>query len=216
MKRIVLTIISDPACPWCFIGKARLDAALALRPGSPFDPYWSPYELNPDMPRGGMDRRVYLESKFGGPAGAARVYDAVTSAAAADGLSLALDRIARQPASADASRLIRWAQRDGRGHAAAQALFEAWFQQGRDIGDHATLAEIAQEIGADAEAARAHLASPADAAETRAQAARWRALGVEGVPAYIIGDVGATTGAQSVAFWLAVIDRLTARALREG
>jgi predicted DsbA family dithiol-disulfide isomerase len=215
VRRIRLTIISDPVCPWCFIGKARLDAALAQRPAALIEPFWSPYALNPDMPAAGMDRKAYTEGKFGGADGAARVYGAIASAAEADGLALALDRIERQPNSTDASRLIRWAQRQGRGHAAAQAVFAAWFQQGRDIGDATTLAAIAEEIGADGSAARAHLDSGADVAETIAEAARWRALGVDGVPAYIIGDLGATTGAQPAAFWLSVIDRLAARAGQE-
>ena len=110
---IKLEIISDPICPWCYIGKARLDQAIAETGIDPFDISWRIFQLNPDMPPEGMDRQAYLEAKFGGPAGAERVYSRVRQVAAESGLDLKFDAIPRTPNTFDAHRLIRWAKATG-------------------------------------------------------------------------------------------------------
>ena len=106
---IPLDILSDPICPWCYIGKANLDRALAARPGHPLTIQWHPFQLNPDMPAGGMDRRAYLEAKFGGREAAVQVYGRIADAAEAAGLSIDFAGISRTPNTIDAHRLIHWA-----------------------------------------------------------------------------------------------------------
>ena len=140
---IKLDILSDPICPWCFIGKANLDRALEQRPDHPFVIEWHPFQLNPDMPAEGMDRRAYLEAKFGGRDGAVRAYTPVLQAAERAGLTINFEGIARTPNTLDAHRLIHWAGLEGRQTAVVSALFRAYFVDGRDIGDSAVLADIA-------------------------------------------------------------------------
>ena len=205
---VKLDIISDPVCPWCYIGKAQLDRALAAAPGHPFEVEWHPFQLNPDMPAEGMDRRDYLRAKFGGEEGAAEVYAKVAEAAEAAGLSLDLGAIRRQPNTLDAHRLIHWAGIEGRQTAAVSALFAAYFKQGRDIGDREVLADIADEIGMDAAVIHRLLDSPADVEETRARDEAAREMGVTGVPTFIVAGKHAVPGAQPAALWTRVIEEL--------
>lgn len=205
---VKLDIISDPVCPWCYIGKAQLDRALAAAPGHPFEVEWHPFQLNPDMPAEGMDRRDYLRAKFGGEEGAADVYAKVAEAAEAAGLSLDLGAIRRQPNTLDAHRLIHWAGIEGRQTAAVSALFAAYFKQGRDIGDREVLADIADEIGMDAAVIHRLLDSPADVEETRARDEAAREMGVTGVPTFIVAGKHAVPGAQPAALWTRVIEEL--------
>jgi len=162
---IKLDILSDPICPWCFIGKARLDAALADRPDHPFAIEYHPFQLNPDMPRDGMDRRAYLEAKFGGQEGAAEVYARIDAAARESGIEIDWGKIERTPNTLDAHRLIHWAGIEGRQIAVVSALFRAYFLEGRDIGDRDVLADIADGAELDAAAIRRLLESDADAAD---------------------------------------------------
>ena len=146
---IRLDILSDPICPWCYLGKVRLDRALEARPDHPFAVEWHPFQLNPDMTPEGMDRRAYLEAKFGGKEGAVQAYLPLVEHAAASGVALNLDRIARTPNTLDAHRLIHWAGLEGRQGAMVAALFRAYFREGRDIGDAGVLAALAGEAGLD-------------------------------------------------------------------
>lgn len=191
-----LDILSDPICPWCYIGKANLDAALLERPGHPFRVEWHPFQLNPDMPAGGMDRRAYLEGKFGGKDGAVRAYAPVIEAAEKAGLTIAFDKIERTPNTLDAHRLIYWAGVEGRQTAAVSRLFEAYFIEGLDIGDHAVLVEIARAIEMDADVTSRLLATDADAQDIRDRDAHARERGVQGVPMFIVGERHALPGAQ--------------------
>ncbi|MCC5986641.1 MAG: DsbA family oxidoreductase [Pararhodobacter sp.] len=205
---ISLDIFSDPICPWCYIGKAKLDAALEIRPDHPFIIQWHPFMLNPDMPKGGMDRRDYLEAKFGGQKGAVDAYLPVQRAADAAGLKIDLARITRTPATLDAHRLIHWAGLEGRQAAVVSALFRAYFSEGRDIGETETLADIAAAAGMDRAMTAMLLAGDADAADIRARDADIRARGLAGVPAFVIAGQHVVTGAQESPFWLRVIDDL--------
>lgn len=205
---VKLDIISDPVCPWCYIGKAQLDRALAAAPDHPFEVEWHPFQLNPDMPAEGMDRRDYLRAKFGGEEGAAEVYAKVAEAAEAAGLSLDLGAIRRQPNTLDAHRLIHWAGIEGRQTAAVSALFAAYFKQGRDIGDREVLADIADEIGMDAAVIHRLLDSSADVEETRARDKAAREMGVTGVPTFIVAGKHAVPGAQPAELWTRVIEEL--------
>jgi predicted DsbA family dithiol-disulfide isomerase len=208
---IPLHIFSDPICPWCYIGKARLDRALEARPQHPLTVQWHPFQLNPDMPAGGMDRREYLEAKFGGKEGAVRAYMPVVEEAAASGLEIDFEAIKRTPNTLDAHRLIHWAGIEGRQTAAVSKLFKAYFTEGRDIGDQATLATIAGEIGMDADMVTRLLASDADADDIRARDADARHKGVNAVPTFVIANQHVVPGAQPTDLWTRVIDDITAQ-----
>jgi predicted DsbA family dithiol-disulfide isomerase len=207
---IPLAIISDPICPWCYIGWTNLARAMEARPDHPFAVEWHPFQLNPEMPADGMDRHDYLEHKFGGREGALRAYAPVLEHAERAGLALNLDRIARTPSTLDAHRLIHWAGIEGRQTPVALALFRAYFVDGRDIGDRETLREIAEGAGLDGAMIATLLAGDADAAEIRERDATTRARGVTGVPCFVVAREHVVTGAQPPDLWMRVIDELTA------
>ncbi|MFP4042975.1 MAG: DsbA family oxidoreductase [Rhodosalinus sp.] len=194
---VKLDILSDPICPWCYIGKAQLDRALEAEPDHPFQIEWHPFQLNPDMPPEGMDRRAYLEAKFGGQDGAVKVYSQIAEHAEAAGLSIDWSKIERTPNTLDAHRLI-----------GASALFRAYFQDGRDIGDHEVLADIADARGMDASVVLRLLASDADREEVAARDKAAREMGVTGVPTFIVARQHAVPGAQPTELWRKVIGEL--------
>ena len=208
---IPLDIISDPICPWCYIGWTNLARALEARPDHPFAIEWHPFQLNPEMPRGGMDRREYLELKFGGREGAVTAYAPVVEHAASSRLKLNLDRIARTPNTLDAHRLIHWAGIEGRQTPVAVALFRAYFIDGRDIGDPSTLRQIADAAGLDGAMIETLLAGDADADEIRARDLTTRQRGVTGVPCFVVARQHVVSGAQPTDLWLRVIDELAER-----
>jgi len=205
---VKLDILSDPICPWCWIGKAGLDAALAEIPDHPFTIEWHPFQLNPDMPAEGMDRRAYLEAKFGGRDGAARAYAPIVERAEEAGLALNLDQIKTTPNTLDAHRLIHWAGIEGRQTAAVSALFKAYFTEGRDIGDHDVLADIADGIEMDAAVVRRLLGSDADLEDIRRRDAHSREMGVTSVPTFIVAQRHAVPGAQTKEMWVKVIGEI--------
>jgi predicted DsbA family dithiol-disulfide isomerase len=208
---ITLDIISDPICPWCYIGWARLARALESRPNHPFTIEWHPFQLNPDMAADGMDRREYLEHKFGGTEGAVRAYAPVVEHATATGLTLHLDRIARTPNTIDAHRLIHWAGIEGRQTPMVLSLFRAYFTEGRDIGAQATLLDLAEGVGMDRAMVAQLLAGDADVADIRARDAHARSRGVTGVPTFIVAGQHALSGAQPPEVWVEVIDDIAAQ-----
>jgi predicted DsbA family dithiol-disulfide isomerase len=209
---IKLDIMSDPICPWCYIGKAHLDRALAAHPDHPFVIEWHPFQLNPDMPPEGMGRRAYLEGKFGGKEGAVRAYAPVVEHAEKAGLKIDFEGMERTPNTLDAHRLIHWAGIEGRQTAAVSSLFKAYFVEARDIGDHDVLADIADGIGLDAAVVRRLLQSDADREEIGARDAHSRKMGVNSVPTFIVGGKHAVPGAQPPEFWASIIGELTADA----
>ncbi|UYV39229.1 DsbA family oxidoreductase [Rhodobacteraceae bacterium D3-12] len=205
---VKLDIISDPICPWCFIGKTLLDRALEKRPEHPFVIEWHPFQLNPEMPAEGMDRRAYLEAKFGGAEGAMRAYSPIMEKAKEIGLDIEFDKIARTPNTMDAHRLIHWAGIEGRQAFVVASLFKAYFQEGRDIGDNDTLGDIADSADLDAAVILKLLQSDADLEAIRERDAHSRAMGVNSVPTFIVGSQHAVPGAQASELWLKVIDEL--------
>lgn len=205
---IRLDIFSDPICPWCYIGKTLLDRALESRPNHPFSVEWHPFQLNPDMPETGMDRRAYLEAKFGGKQQAVEVYARIAEAAVAAGIEIDFAAIQRTPNTINAHRLIHWAGLEGRQNAVVAALFRAYFKDGRDIGSSETLVDIAQACGMDPEATERLLATDADRADLTARDADARQKGVTGVPAFLIAQQYMMPGAQPVETWQQVIDEL--------
>ena len=206
-----LDIISDPICPWCYIGKAGLDAALATHPDHPFTVEWHPFQLNPDMPPEGMDRRAYLEAKFGGKEGAARAYAPVVEHAEKAGLTINLDKMERTPNTIDAHRLIHWAGIEKRQSYVVDLLFKAYFVEGRDIGDHEVLADIADTAEMDAAMVSRLLASDSDIDDIRKRDAHSREMGVNSVPTFIVAGRHAVPGAQPAEMWEKVIADVNAQ-----
>jgi predicted DsbA family dithiol-disulfide isomerase len=195
----VIDVVSDVVCPWCYIGKRHLEAALAtLDQGGLPRPVvrWHPYELNPGLPAEGVDRREYLERKFGGPARAAQVYERVRRAGTQAGIAFDFERIERQPNTRDAHRLVAWAQGHGDADALVERLFRAYFVEGRFVGAHETLAEIAHEAGLDADAAYAFLSGTTGVAEIADAEERAASLGITGVPFFIVDGRYGLSGAQ--------------------
>ena len=213
---IKLDILSDPICPWCYIGKAYLDRALEAAGDHPFAIEWHPFQLNPDLPAGGMDRRSYLEAKFGGKEGAVRAYAPVVENAEKAGLKINFEGIARTPNTLDAHRLIHWAGIEQRQTPVVSALFKAYFVDGRDIGDKAVLAEIAGECGLDAAMMATLLEGEADADDIRARDAHARERGVTGVPTFVIANQHVLTGAQPPELWGKVIEDIRGLIKAEG
>ena len=205
---VKLDILSDPICPWCYIGKANLDRALEQIGDHPFSIEWHPFQLNPDMPAEGMDRRAYLEAKFGGKEGAVQAYAPVVEHAEKSGLTINFDAIQRTPNTLDAHRLIHWAGIEGRQSFVVQRLFDAYFKDGRDIGNHEVLADIADSAEMDASMVARLLASDADRDDIRARDTHSREMGVTSVPTFIIANKHAVPGAQPTELWVKVIGEI--------
>lgn len=208
-ETVKLDIMSDPICPWCYIGKAHLDRALAAAPDHPFLIEWHPFQLNPDMPAGGMDRRAYLEGKFGGKEAAVKAYAPVVEHAEKAGLKINFEGMKRTPNTLDAHRLIHWAGIEGRQTAAVSALFKAYFVECRDIGDAEVLADIADSIEMDAAIVTRLLGTDADMQEIRDRDAHSRSMGINSVPTFIVGGKHAVPGAQPPELWAKVIAEVT-------
>jgi len=208
---VKLDILSDPICPWCYIGKANLERALERAGDHPFEIEWHPFQLNPDMPREGADRRSYLEAKFGGKDKAVAAYARVTEFAAQAGLTFNFEAMERTPNTLDAHRLIHWAGIEGRQSAVVSALFRGYFTEGRDIGNPEVLSDIADSAGMDAAIVARLLASDADTDDIRTRDAHSRKMGVNAVPTFIIDHRHAVPGAQSPEVWDRVIGDIKAQ-----
>ncbi len=204
-----LDILSDPICPWCYIGKVKLDRALAQRPEHGLDISWRPYQLNPEMPAAGMDRTEYLETKFGGPERARAIYGQIRDAAIAAGLTVDFDKITRTPNTFDAHRLIRWSRSGGHQQTVVDSLFARYFERGEDIGDRSVLMEVAAEVGMDSSVLTRLYDEDADRELLTDEETMARQMGVSGVPTFIIGKEFALVGAQETSAWLDVLDRLS-------
>ena len=197
-RDLLVEIISDTICPWCFVGKRRFERAIAQLPmGVRVAVRWRPFELNPGMPAGGVDRRVYRSAKFGSWERAQARDAQVAAVGAREGIEFHHELIARTPRTFDAHRLVWLAEREGVQDAVVEALFRAYFGEGRDIGDAAVLAGLAGEAGIAHGAAAAMLAGDAGAAEVRAAEAEAHRQGVSGVPTFLIDGRAAFSGAQS-------------------
>jgi predicted DsbA family dithiol-disulfide isomerase len=207
-----IDIISDPICPWCYIGKTRLDRAMEANPTHDFVIEWHPFQLNPTMPADGMDRREYLETKFGGQDGAIKVYAQIDKTAREDGLELNFAGIKRTPNTINAHRLIHWAGIEGCQNAVVDRLFKAYFKEGRDISDTSVLVRIATAAGMDGPATRKLLETDADIKDIRTRDAKSREAGIQGVPAFIVDNHYVVSGAQPVEMWEQVIKEIEEKA----
>jgi predicted DsbA family dithiol-disulfide isomerase len=196
-----IDIVSDAICPWCYIGKRQLERALAIlaKQGLTFQIHWNPFQLNPDMPKEGRDRAAYRALKFGSPEKAAALDQRITEAASAVGLNFRTDLMTRTPNTIDAHRLIWFAgQNEGQnGHqdAVMEAVFKAYFIAGRDIGDHAVLADCAAEAGLSRQTVLAFLGGDVADKEMREADRAAREAGVSGVPSFFLDGYSLFSGA---------------------
>ncbi len=202
---MIIDIVSDAICPGCSIGKRRLERALLQAPQSDVRIGWRPFQLNPDMPAEGMDRKAYLRAKFGDDSGGNR-YEQVIAAGREEGLAFAFDRIKRTPNTILAHRLIRFSLRENRQAELVEILFNGYFTEGLDIGDAGTLASLAALAGIDKAKATAFLAGNEDEDTIRQEDAFARQIGIEGVPCFIINRQYAISGAQPPEAFLEVFE----------
>ncbi|WP_322892499.1 MULTISPECIES: DsbA family oxidoreductase [unclassified Yoonia] len=208
---VKLDIISDPICPWCYIGKANLDRALAQFPDHPFTVEWHPFQLNPDMPAGGIDRKTYMESKFGSKEAAAKAYVPVAEHAEKAGVTINFEAMKIVPNTINAHRLIHWAGIEARQSFVVDLLFKAYFVEGRDIGRDDVLADIADSAEMDAALITRLLESDSDTADIRARDAHSREMGITSVPTFVVANQHAVPGAQPPDLWVKVISDIIAQ-----
>jgi predicted DsbA family dithiol-disulfide isomerase len=197
---LVIDVVSDVVCPWCFIGKKRLEQALELRPDIPVEVRWRPYFLNDWVPREGISREQYLTTKFGSPERYKSIAGRVAQAAKAEGLDYQMDKIARQPNTLDCHRLILWAGNLGNAGKMKQRLMELYFSEGADLTDRAVLVKVAAECSLDPDLTRELLASDRDVDRVTQEAEQAKRAGIDGVPCFILGGVLAVSGAQDPAY----------------
>ncbi|CAN7578737.1 DsbA family oxidoreductase [Rhizobium sp. LjRoot98] len=201
MNHVNIDVVSDVVCPWCYLGKARLDQAIANVAGDVLVTVnWRPYQLNPDLPQEGVDHKIHLAEKLGGQAAVDRAHEMLAGLGEQDGIAFNFDAVKISPNTLDAHRLIRWALTEGGDTQSevATLLFKANFEEGRNIGDHAVLLDIATEAGLDRTVIAALLASDADKDAVSEEIDMARGMGVTGVPCFIIDSKYAVMGAQSV------------------
>jgi predicted DsbA family dithiol-disulfide isomerase len=204
---LAIDVFSDVVCPWCFIGKRRLEKAVALRPDIPVDVHYRPYFLNPWVPREGMSRVDYLTTKFGSPERYEKIALRVAQAAANEGLTYNIGALARQPNTLDCHRLILWGGRLGKAARVKQRLMEIYFSEGGDLSDRSVLVQAASDCGLDPVEVRALVASDADVGAVEQAAKSAQEAGIEGVPFYVFGNVLAVSGAQAPEYLAGAIER---------
>ena len=194
-----IDVVSDIVCPWCFIGKRRLEKAIAQIPDVPVEVHFRPYYLNEWIPREGISRNDYLTQKFGSPERYGGIATRVAATAAQEGLVYDKEHISRQPNTIDAHRLIRWADAKGLAPQMKQRLMDMYFTEGADLTDREVLVKAAADVGLDAATVRADLASDKDEAAIEQEVEQAKAAGIQGVPFYILGGKYGISGAQDPA-----------------
>jgi predicted DsbA family dithiol-disulfide isomerase len=204
---LTIDVISDVVCPWCFIGKRRLEKAIALKPDIPVKVRYRPYFLNPWVPRAGISREEYLTTKFGSVDRYRSNVQRIVMAAREEGLAYNMDAIARQPNTTDCHRLILWSGQTGDPARMKQRLMHLYFTEGADLSDPEVLVGAARDCGMDADEVRRWLASDKDVAEVEAEAEAAKNAGIDGVPCFILGGVFAVSGAQSPEYLADAIER---------
>lgn len=209
-------VFSDPICPWCFIGKRRLEAATALRPNQPVSLRWRSFQLNPDMPEEGMDRSTYLNAKFGGAERAVEIYTRIGDVGRSVGIDFRFDLIRTTPNTIEAHRLIAFAQRPEQacGNAIVQGLFDAYFLDGRNIGETGVLQDIGVAAGLNAKSVARYLSGDEDRDDIIAEDIFARRMGINGVPCFIVDGKFSLSGAQEPESFLPLFD-LSAEELRQ-
>ena len=208
---MTIDVYADIACPWCYVGRARLKAALSKRNDLDVSLCWRPFQLQPDMPAEGRDFRTVLERKFGGWDRAERMFERIRQMGGEEGLTFNFDAIEVAPNTADAHRLILWAEeKEGQeaGDAVATALFRAYFTDGRNVSDPSVLAECAADVGLGADEARDLLDGDAYADAVHESQQQAESRGITGVPCYVFNDERAVTGAQPSEVFVEALDTM--------
>lgn len=206
-----IEIFSDVVCPWCYIGKRRLDAVLDSDAGAGVQVTWRPYQLYPQIPEEGLERDEFVRARFGADADVKNLYQRVVEEAEGEGLSLDFQRIRRAPNTLRAHRLLSWAEFSGRQHELAEILFRYYFSDGRDVGDPGELVAAAREAGLDADGAAAMLAGDDEVDKVRSELSLAQAAGVTGVPFFVLAGKFAIPGAQPRDTLRALIERARER-----
>jgi predicted DsbA family dithiol-disulfide isomerase len=205
-----IDVISDTVCPWCYIGKRRLERALSLRPQIEFDVRWRPFQLDPATPVEGVDRKTYIERKFGSSEKIKPIHAALLKAGEDEGIPFAFEKITRTPNTLNSHRVIRWSHSLGVQDQLVECLFRAYFVEGADIGQIKILAAIADEVGLDGELVEELLNSDADRESVEREDTMARKIGINGVPTFLIGGTVLVNGAQDAEHLVRVIDRVAA------
>ncbi|HEX3936284.1 MAG TPA: DsbA family oxidoreductase [Xanthobacteraceae bacterium] len=209
-----IEVVSDVVCPWCYIGKRRLEGAIALCPDVDVEINWRPYFLNDWIPRDGVDRQTYLETKFGSVERYNVIAERITAAAAMEGLVYNPDKIGRQPNTLDCHRLILWSRSVTDPGRMKQRLMELYFAEGVDLTDPRMLIQAAVDCGMDGDLVRRLLASDADVDRVEGEATSAKEAGIDGVPCFIFGSSVIVTGAQSPEYLASAIERTSGRHTR--
>lgn len=213
-----IDIYSDTICPWCYIGKRRLQRALSARPEIQAEIHWHAYQLNPWMPPAGVPREEYLRAKFGA-SDADRIYANIREVGAGEGLDFRFDLMQRTPNTIRSHRLVAWAADqpgDAPQDAMVEALFQVYFLEGKDLGDTAVLLEAVKRAGLDAEVADAFLATDLYQDTVVNEDATARRMGIQGVPCFIVDGAYAVSGAQEPEYFMPLFDLiLTGKAAAE-
>jgi predicted DsbA family dithiol-disulfide isomerase len=208
-RELTVEIYSDVVCPWCFIGKRRLERALdQLNGAAQTRITWRPFQLNPTMPREGMDRRTYLEAKFGSLDAFRQLEEHVLAAGAAERIPFALEKMARTPNTVLAHRLIWYAEQQGRQDAVVESLFRGYFTEGADIGSVPVLGQLAGRAGLAAAAVELFLQSKEGTTEVKAGEAAGHRLGIRGVPYFVLNQITGISGAQPVDVFVSAIEKV--------
>lgn len=207
-----IDIIADTICPWCYIGKRRLEQALALRPDTEAVARWRPFLLNPEMPADGIDRTAHLVKKFGSESRMRRVFGAIAEAGQSVEIDFSFESIRRTPSSVNSHRLVRFAEGAGKADACMEALFLAYFINGHDIGETEVLVKIGANLGLDMDAFTAQLESGTDVDYVYQENARAHRLGINGVPSFVFDGHFVTSGAQEAPVLARMIDAAQAAA----
>jgi len=202
-----IDVVSDTVCPWCFIGKRRLARALEMRPEIAFDVQWRPYQLDPNIPREGVDRASYMKAKFGDGPRVAAMSESLKAEGLREGISFAFEKIDRRPNTIDSHRLIRWAAVAGMQDAVVERLFAAYFLEGRDIGDPGVLEFLAADVGLDSVQVAELLADDTDRAAVEREAKLAGEMGITGVPTFIFVSKYVISGAREAEVLVQVIDK---------
>lgn len=197
---LVIEMVSDLVCPWCWLGKRRMDDAIKMVPELDVELIFRPFELDPTIPAGGVDYKTHMQEKFGSDTGKERanaMRQALIDYGDAEGIPYRFDQITRRPNSFNAHRLVRWAQGQQKGGEAKEALFKAYFSDGRDIGETEVLVDIAREVGLDAAIVAELMPTDADVDNVRNEEALFQQMGISGVPTYIADRRVAVQGAET-------------------
>ena len=197
-QSLTVDIVSDVVCPWCFIGQKRLRRAIEMVPDVALHIRWRPFQLDATIPAGGMDRKQYMLSKFGSEERLREIHARIEPLGEAEGIKFDFGAIKVSPNTLDAHRIIRWAASAGDGvqDRLARRLFELYFEEGRNVGDHAVLVEAALEAGMDAALVESLLPTDADRDAVAAEAATASRMGITGVPCFLFENKYAVMGAQ--------------------